>query len=51
MQIEHKKEKPPPIYVQKTTSALNSLEETRYELKATNEIKIQPLETIKTIKR
>jgi len=29
----------------KTTSALNSLEETRYELKATNEIKIQPLET------
>jgi len=39
------------IYVQNVeniyglTTALNSLEETRYELKSTNEIKIQPLET------
>jgi len=52
MQIEHKA-KPPPIYVQNVkniyalATALNSLEETRYELKALsiNEIKIQPLET------
>jgi len=47
MQIERKKAKPPPIYVQNVkniyelTTALNSLEETRYELKvrSTNEIK------------
>jgi len=52
--MKHKNAKPPPIYVQNVeniyalTTALNSLEETRCELKAlsSNEIKIQPLETI-----
>ncbi|XP_053964372.1 uncharacterized protein LOC128867288 [Anastrepha ludens] len=54
IQTEQRKLKPPPIYVQNVenvhalTTALKSLTDTKYELKAlsTNEIKIQPQESI-----